>query len=132
MLNRFAKAGIAALIAATSLFATTSSASADGGFGIYIDGPGRHGWDDRGRPGWDDRGRHGWDDRGRGRGPEFGRPHHRGCAPFQAVEQARWSGLRRAHVSDVTPRRVIIGGLRHGYPDRVVFANVPGCPLLRR
>ncbi|WP_445944957.1 hypothetical protein [Rhizobium sp. CB3060] len=41
-------------------------------------------------------------------------------------------GLRRARIQNITPRRVVVEGFgRHG-PDRVVFANVPGCPLIRR
>lgn len=122
MIKHFAQAGIAAVIAFSTLFGTAQTASAEGvGFGIYIDGPGR-GWDDRGRGGWDDR----------GRGPGWDGPRHRACAPYHAVEKARWSGLHRAHVRDVTPRRVVIGGVRHGHPDRMVFANVRGCPLIHR
>jgi hypothetical protein len=114
MTNRFAKVGIAAAMAFTAVFASVSTASANGiGFGIYVDGPGR-----------------GWDHRGPGRG--WDGPRHRACAPAHAVEKARSSGLRRAHVSDVSPRRVVISGLRHGHPDRMVFANARGCPLIRR
>ncbi|SMC60463.1 hypothetical protein [Rhizobium sp. RU36D] len=125
MTNHFAKLGIAAAMALTAVFGSVSTAAADGiGFGIYVDGPG---WDRRG-PGWDGP-RRGWDDRGRG--PGWDGPRHGACAPGHAVEKARWNGLRRAHVRDISPRRVVIGGLRHGYPDRMVFANVRGCPLLR-
>ncbi|WFU03986.1 hypothetical protein QA648_09720 [Rhizobium sp. CB3171] len=59
---------------------------------------------------------------------------HRGriCSPIAAVQKARAMGLRRARIQNITPRRVVVEGLgRHG-PDRVVFANVPGCPLIRR
>ncbi|MDH4440976.1 MAG: hypothetical protein QE284_11385 [Rhizobium sp.] len=114
--------GMAALV---SLMATTgivSTASADSfGWGIYIDGPrdGRGGWD---RPRHDDRHRPGW-----------GRPNRRGeCHPNQAVEKARWNGLRRAFVADVSPRRVVVAGFRHGGRDRIVFANVRGCPVIGR
>jgi hypothetical protein len=41
-------------------------------------------------------------------------------------------GFRRAHVVDVSPRRVVVEGFtRHG-PDRVFFANVRGCPVIGR
>lgn len=116
MTNLLAKAGMAAALSFAALFGTVSTASADGiGFGIYVDGPGR---------GWDaPRHGHGWD------GPPR---RHRACAPGHALDKARYSGLRRAHVRDVTPRRVVVAGLRQGYPDRMVFANVRGCPVLRR
>jgi hypothetical protein len=56
----------------------------------------------------------------------------RGCNPRMAENIARDYGLRRAHVVDVTPRRVIVDGYgRHG-PDTMVFANVRGCPLMGR
>ncbi|AYG59697.1 hypothetical protein [Rhizobium jaguaris] len=58
-------------------------------------------------------------------------PHHgRICSPISAVQKARAIGLRRAHSKNITPRRVVVEGAgRHG-PNRVVFANVPGCPLI--
>ena len=59
---------------------------------------------------------------------------HRGriCSPITAVQKARAMGLRRAEVADVTPHRVVVQGFgRHGR-DRIVFANVGGCPLIRR
>lgn len=123
MTGMLRKLAIAALVSITATTGMVSTASADSfGWGIYIDGPrdGR-GWDrprhdDRHRPGWD---RPGWDRRGQ-------------CHPHQAVEKARWNGLRRAFVADVSPRRVVVAGVRHGYRDRVVFANVRGCPLIRR
>lgn len=118
MTTFLAKAAVAAALSLTALFGTVSTAAADDiGFGIYVDGPGR---------GWDG-GRH-----DRGRGPGWHGPRHRACSPGQAVEKARWSGLRRAHVRDVTPRRVVVGGIRHGRPDRIVFANVRGCPVIHR
>ena len=59
---------------------------------------------------------------------------HRGriCSPIAAVQKARAMSLRRAQIQNITPRRVVVEGFgRHG-PDRIVFANVPGCPLIRR
>jgi hypothetical protein len=115
------KLGMAALVSIMATTGIASTASADSfGWGIYIDGPrdGR-GWDGHRR---DDRHRPGWD-----------RPDRRGqCHPGQAVEKARWNGLRRAFVADVSPRRVVVAGVRHGSRDRIVFANVRGCPVIRR
>ena len=60
--------------------------------------------------------------------------HRRGhaCSPSLAVQKARDMGLRRARIDNVTPRRVIVEGFGRRGPDRIVFANVPGCPLIRR
>ncbi|APO75457.1 hypothetical protein AM571_CH02651 [Rhizobium etli 8C-3] len=57
---------------------------------------------------------------------------YRGCSPIMAVRAARWSGLRDVRVVNVTPRRVVVAGRdRRGW-DRMTFANVRGCPLIRR
>jgi hypothetical protein len=54
------------------------------------------------------------------------------CSPVLAVQKARGMGLRRAHIENITPRRVVVEGFgRHG-PNRIVFANIPGCPLIHR
>ena len=124
MTSILAKVGIAALIALGGLSATVSTASAAGsdfGFGIYVGGPGhdRGPGADRGRNHRDDR-RHGWDR------PRFG------CSPGLAVEKARRSGMHRARVDNVSPRRVVVAGRRHGNFDRMVFANQRGCPTIRR
>ncbi|NKJ38719.1 hypothetical protein [Rhizobium sp. SG570] len=60
--------------------------------------------------------------------------HHRGraCSPVLAVRKARDMGLHRARINNVTPRRVVVEGFGRRGHDRVVFANVPGCPLIRR
>ena len=113
MKSVFAKTGLAALIALGATFATVSTAAADGW---------RFGHD---RPGYGmemDYGRGGYE-----------RRHHRprGCFPGEAVEKARWSGLHRARIHDVTPRRVVVAGVRRGDFDRMVFANVRGCPIIR-
>lgn len=110
----FVKAGLAALIALGGLSATASTAAAHGpevGVGIYVGNggyyPPRH---------------------------HHPRPVHRPrvCSPGQAIEKARWNGLRRAYVSQVGPRRVVVEGAgRYGW-GRMVFANVPGCPLIHR
>ncbi|MBP1852671.1 hypothetical protein [Rhizobium halophytocola] len=58
-------------------------------------------------------------------------PMRMGCAPFRAVEKARWSGMRHARLEHVSPRRVVVSGYRHhrGY-DRMTFANRRGCPVV--
>ncbi len=106
---KFAKnAAIAALLAVTALPVTASFASADD-FDGYYDGP---------------RVQHVQDNYWGG--------SRRGCNPRMAEDIARDYGMRRARVSDVTPRRVIVEGRNRGGWDRMVFANVRGCPLLRR
>ncbi len=59
---------------------------------------------------------------------------HRGnmCSPLLAVRKARASGIHRAEIARITPRRVVVAGrTRHGM-ERMVFANVGGCPVIRR
>ncbi len=54
------------------------------------------------------------------------------CSPGQAVQKARWTGLRYARLTNVTPRRVVVSGRNYRGWDQMVFANVRGCPLIRR
>ena len=120
MAGMLAKLGFAALVTFATTVGTVSTAAADSnfGWGVYVGGgPGydRHYRDDY-RPGW-------------GHEPRRHRPQ--GCSPRRAVEEARWSGLRRARVHNVTPRRVVVAGFRHGEFDRMVFATVRGCPIIR-
>jgi hypothetical protein len=49
-----------------------------------------------------------------------------------AEEKASRMGLRRAQVVDVSPRRVVVAGFDRRGRDRIVFANVRGCPVIRR
>ncbi len=120
MTGMLAKFGLVALVTFASTVGTVSTAAAgqDFGWGIYVGGgePGYNHHDRYGpRPGW-------------GYQPRRHRPE--GCSPRRAVEEARWSGLRRARVQDVTPRRIVVAGFRHGEFDRMVFANVRGCPVI--
>ncbi len=113
MRQMLAKLGVAVAVAVTALSGAADFASAQG-MDIYV-GPGRH----RPPP------------------PDYDRPmpprfDRRGCDPRQAVDVARSYGLRRARVVDVTPRRVIVDGFGRRGPDTMMFANVRGCPLLRR
>jgi S-adenosylmethionine:tRNA-ribosyltransferase-isomerase (queuine synthetase) len=59
--------------------------------------------------------------------------HGRACSPVRAVEKARREGLRNVRVTDITPRRVVVSGrgYRGGW-ERMYFANVRGCPQIRR
>lgn len=102
MTNLFAKAAIAAVIALGAISATTVTASANDFH------PGIH------QARYDHH------------------PRGRMCSPRLAVEKARDMGLRRARIDNVTPRRVVVDGFGRRGPDRIVFANVPGCPLIRR
>lgn len=54
------------------------------------------------------------------------------CSPLVAMAKARDTGMRHAEISTITAHRVVVTGRnRHG-PERMVFANLPGCPVLRR
>ncbi|HEV7308809.1 hypothetical protein [Ensifer sp.] len=128
MKNRFFNAAAAAVIGVTGLLGAASTASADsiefgigpgGGVGVqYRDYDGGYG-DER--------------DWGRGRDRHWDRDRRGGrCAPWMAVDKARDRGFRRAYVADVSSRRVVVEGRRDGYRDRIVFANVRGCPTMGR
>jgi hypothetical protein len=51
-----------------------------------------------------------------------------GCDPDDALDAARDAGFRRAHIVRATSRNIVIEGFTRGGPDRIVFANVRGCP----
>jgi len=110
MTSLIIKTGIAALIALTGLSATApTAAAASPEFGIHVQQVQFRDRDRRWRP-----------DR---------RP---GCAPRQAEQRASRMGLRRARVVDVSRRTVTVVGFGRRGRDRVVFANVRGCPVIRR
>jgi hypothetical protein len=118
MTSLIVKAGIAALVALTGLSAAAPTASAAGS-DMSIQVQYRH--DDR----------H-W---GPGRPWRPDRPVRRpppGCSPWMAEAKADRMGLRRTRVVDVSPRTVTVVGFGRRGPDRVVFANVRGCPVIRR
>ncbi|MBN9054252.1 hypothetical protein JQ506_11885 [Shinella sp. PSBB067] len=72
-----------------------------------------------------------WDDRRPDRRPgEWGRRGR--CSPELAIAKARDFGLRRARIVDMSPRRVVVEGFRHGDYRRIVFANDRGCPAMWR
>lgn len=109
MTSLFAKTALAALMSLGTLTAVVPAVQAEE-FSIEFGGP-----------------RHDMDGDRRHR-----RPDMRGCSPRQAIQEARWNGLRRAEIADVNRRRVIVEGRgRYGW-GRMVFANAPGCPLISR
>jgi hypothetical protein len=124
-----AKVGLAAALAVAALSGTVTNAAAQG-VDIYVGPrpvyppPPAYGRPPPPPPGY-------------GRPPAYGGGYGygggpRGCNPRMAEDIARDYGLRRAHVVDITPRRVIVDGYgRHG-PDTIVFANVRGCPMMGR
>lgn len=104
-----AKTALALTVAVTALVAPLASASASDGLRVEVQYRDDHRW---------------------------GGPRHHGerdrCAPWQAERKASRMGLRRAQVVDANRRVVVVSGFsRHGR-DRMVFANVGGCPLIRR
>lgn len=59
------------------------------------------------------------------------RPPRRGCSPGRALEVADYFGMRRARIIDMTPRRVVVGGIgRRGERTRLVLANNRECSRL--
>lgn len=50
------------------------------------------------------------------------------CRPGDAMAAARDEGFRRPHIVQVTDRRVVVEGMTDDGPDRISFANRPGCP----
>ncbi|MBP2444816.1 hypothetical protein [Rhizobium leguminosarum] len=56
----------------------------------------------------------------------------RGCSPMHAVRKARDFGLRDARITRMSPRVVVVAGRERRGWDKITFANVRGCPLIRR
>jgi hypothetical protein len=56
----------------------------------------------------------------------------RGCSPMHAVRKARDFGLRDARITRMSARVVVVAGRERRGWDRITFANVRGCPLIRR
>lgn len=69
-------------------------------------------------------------------GPDGVRPAIRdrddgyGCSPGEARAAARDEGFRRPQVVRVTSRSVTVEGWTSNGPDRIRFANRPGCPMI--
>lgn len=105
MTSLFTKAAFAALIGLGAIAAVPSVAAArDVGVRIEV----RDGYH---RPHWNDR---------------------RACSNREAVWRAERSGMRRAYVAGRGPNRIILEGKRGYRFDRMVVANRPGCPIIRR
>ena len=117
--------GLASMLAVGSLAALAPVAHADdfgvefrfgnGNDGVYV------GDGDRYRDGYRHGHRH-WRDR----------EMRRGCNPNQALDMARYQGIRRARIADVNPRVVVVKGRGPYGWERMVFANVRGCPVIDR
>ncbi|MCV9961206.1 hypothetical protein OIU34_04775 [Pararhizobium sp. BT-229] len=123
-----AKLALVGFIGLTGFGATVAPAAAETlTFGIHSGGVVDVQYRDRDRYG-DERD---WD-RDRRHRPGWGHERRGRCAPWLATDKARYFGLRRAYVADVSPRRVVVEGRRHGEYRRVVFANVRGCPVIGR
>ena len=58
------------------------------------------------------------------------RYYRRGCSPGEARAAAREEGFRRPEVVRVTDRSVTVEGWTRNGPDRIRFANRPGCPII--
>ncbi len=126
------KLALAGFIGLTGLSATVVPAAADTlTFGIHSGGVVDVQYRDR--DGYGDERDWGRDRRHRpDRGDGWGRERRGRCAPWLAVDKARDYGLRRAYVADVSWRRVVVEGRRHGDYRRIVFANAHGCPVIGR
>ena len=112
-MNSFFRNTLAALVLASTGIAASAPAANAGGVGFEFSFGGGHG----GITVRDHR-RHGsW-----GRGS---------CRPGKAVRKARHMGVRRASISRVNHRRVVVSGVRHHRSVRVVFANQRHCPVIR-
>ncbi|MCJ8142745.1 hypothetical protein MKI84_07425 [Ancylobacter sp. A5.8] len=53
-----------------------------------------------------------------------------GCSPREARRAAREEGLRDAQVVRVSDRSIVVEGFTRRGPERIRFANAPGCPTL--
>jgi hypothetical protein len=128
MSNILVKAALAIVVGFSSFAATMPVASA-AGIEASIETVGyRNGFQgdhERGR----DRDGYRQRDRDRHHGNAGRRGH---CSPWQAVEKAREHGLRRARVAHVTPRKVVVDGVRFHRQVSIAFANARHCPVLWR
>lgn len=62
-----------------------------------------------------------YDDRG---------PRRMGCSQREARAAARQEGLRDTEVVRVTDRSITVEGMSRRGPERIRFANAPGCPTI--
>ncbi|WP_394688344.1 hypothetical protein [Hoeflea sp.] len=120
-MNTIFRNALAAIVVATAGFAASAPAATAGDIGFSLSiGGGGGGIVIRDR---DHRG--GWD-RFEGR-----RGYDRGfCKPRRALKKARHMGVRRADIVRAGYRRVVVEGIKHHRPVRVVFANERRCPVI--
>ena len=115
-ISRIAVVGLAAL----QLMTSVASAQYYGGDDGYAPPPWQRDQDRdwRGPPrGWDRDRDSGWD-------------RDRGCDRRDLMRAARAEGFRRIDSVDSNGRRIVVRGWNDGGPDRMVFANRRGCPVL--
>lgn len=66
--------------------------------------------------------------------PRYDQPRYEerrvGCSPREARAAARDEGLRDAQVVRVTDRSILVEGMTRRGPERIRFANEPGCPTI--
>jgi hypothetical protein len=60
------------------------------------------------------------------------RHHRRSCTARQALEKARYMGLRRARVIDEGRRTIRVAGRKYNDGVTVVFGKARGCPIVYR
>ncbi|KQY36053.1 MULTISPECIES: hypothetical protein [Rhizobium/Agrobacterium group] len=126
----FAKLALAGMIGLTGLGATLTPAAADTiTLGLSSGGIVDVQYRDRDRDRYGDE--RDWD-RDRRHRPGWGHERRGRCDPWLAQEKARDFGMRRARVVDVSPRRVVVEGMRRGNYRTLVFANARGCPVIGR
>lgn len=126
-----ARIGLATMIAVSGIAGLAPMAQAQD-FGMEF----RFGDDNRRDRGWDNdvqnrewnRDRDWRRDREHHRDRDWRRP--RGCFPGQAVDKARYQGLRHARIKFVSPRTVVVVGRGPYGREQMIFANVRGCPLI--
>lgn len=65
---------------------------------------------------------------------DWGRPRgdwdRGGCGRRELMRAAREEGFRRIDSVQMNGRRIVVRGWNDGGPDRMIFANRPGCPAL--
>lgn len=60
----------------------------------------------------------------------YEQPRRMGCSPREARAAAREEGLRDAQVVRTTERSITVQGFTRRGPERMRFANRPGCPTI--
>lgn len=63
-------------------------------------------------------------------GERYEEPRRRGCSPRDARAAARQEGLRDAQVIRTSERSITVEGMTRRGPERIRFANRPGCPTI--